>query len=157
MTLETFMDEWCCLQHGQCKHFNVRANLPGVQSTCKKLDHKHVKFAVPWFKSYDCGQTASHICKEFEPADTQVWLKNYWSPSFLGYYAPEGIVWLTLDDDTSIRYGVPAKDFYEGTFMNDDGSLKWIKKQYYKRSRKSPIGYELVTEEAPMAGERKNT
>lgn len=147
MTLETFMDEWCCLQHGQCKHFNVRANLPGVQSTCKRLDHKHVKFAVPWFKSYDCGQTASHVCKEFEPADTQVWLKNYWNPSYLYYYAPEGVVWLTLDDDTSIRYGVPAKDFYEGTFMNNDGSLKWIKKQYYKRSRKSPIGYELVTED----------
>ena len=28
----------------------------------------------------------------------------------------------------------------------DEGNLKWIKKQYYKRSRKSPIGYELVTE-----------
>ena len=27
-----------------------------------------------------------------------------------------------------------------------DGSLKWVKKEYYKQSRKSPIGYVLVTE-----------
>lgn len=154
MMPEQFMDEWANLQHGQCKHFNVRADLPGVESTCKRLDHKHIKFAVPWFKSYDCGQFACHICKEFEPRDNCKWLQEHWDGKFIDCYAPEGIVWLVLDGNTGVRYGVRAEDFFEGTFKNEDGSIKWVRKQYYKRSRKSPIGYELVMEEKEDGNER---
>ena len=38
-----FEDEWCCLQCGQCKWFKVGADR--TPSTCKRIDHKHIKFA----------------------------------------------------------------------------------------------------------------
>ena len=56
---EDLRDAFCSVGCGECKYFNVKASLPGVESTCKRLDHKMVKFAGPWFKSYDCGQIPS--------------------------------------------------------------------------------------------------
>lgn len=38
------------------------------------------------------------------------------------------------------------KDFYNNTMFDDNGNLKWIYKQYYKQTRKNPIGYKLVKE-----------
>ena len=142
-------EEWPCLQHGQCKHFRVNADLAGVQSTCKRLDHKNIKFAVPWFKSYDCGQLSSNICEDFEPRDTCKWLKEHWDgiERYFGEnYTPGGYVGLILNNDTSIRYYVKAEDFYRGSFLNDVGSLKWEYREYYRRSRSSPIGYRLERE-----------
>lgn len=139
-------EEWPCLQHGQCKHFSV--NSDRQESTCKRLDHKHFKFAHPWFKSYDCGQMSGQICKEFEPMEFYKWLYDHWD-GIDGYfgkdYKPNGTVWLTIDGDTSVRYGVPYEKFWEGNFLNEDGSLNWEKKMYYKRVRKD-CGYRLVTE-----------
>lgn len=139
-------EEWPCLQHGQCKHFSV--NSDRQESTCKRLDHKKYKFAVPWFKAYDCGQMSGQICKEFEPKEICKWLYEHWDGIY-GYfgegYKPEGKVWLTIDGDTSVRYAVLYEDFWNGTFLNDDGSLKWVEKMYYKRTKKY-AGYKLVVE-----------
>lgn len=41
----------------------------------------------------------------------------------------------TLNGDTSIRYYVRYLDFYNNTFLNPDGTLKWIYKIYYKKAR----------------------
>ena len=63
---------------------------------------------------------------------------------------PSGTISFILDDDTSIRYKVPRKDFVNGTFLDSEGNLKWVEKEYYKRSRKSPIGYVLIHERKGM-------
>ena len=143
---ELFEENWSCLQCGQCKYFKVDADRS--VSTCKRLDHKHIKFAVPWFKSYDCGQYSGSVCRDFEPSDLVPWLKEHWI-SWDDYWEGEelkGTISLVLDGDTSIRYVVSRKDFTDGTFLDADGNLKWIEKTYYKQSRKSPTGYILVHE-----------
>lgn len=139
---------------GSCKYCDPRADLDGVESRCKRIDHKHIQFAKPWFKSYDCGQRSSIMCGDFEPADICVYLKQHWTNP-LDYAAMgdenrikncRGGVGLCLDGDQSVRYKVSWWDFWNNTFLNPDGSLKWYEKLYYKRSRRSPIGYELIRE-----------
>lgn len=138
-----------CLQCGQCRFFNVKADMPDVQSTCKRLDHKHIKFAKPWFKSYDCGQFGGCICKDFEPSPKCVYLYVHWL-SYNDYFKSDpddsSLISLVLDNDFSTWYFVKKKDFVNNTFLNPDGTLKWVKKMYYKVSRKNPIGYQLVNE-----------
>ena len=143
---EIFENNWPCLQCGQCKYFRVGADREA--SICKRIDHKHIKFATPWFKSYDCGQFAGNVCRDFEPSDTIPWLKEHWR-GWDDYWDGESIlgkVWLILDDDKSVRYAVLKTDFVNNTFLNEDGSLKWVEKEYYKRSRQTPIGYLLIHE-----------
>ena len=137
---------------GSCKHFNVRSDLDGVEPTCKRIDHKHIQFAKPWFKSYDCGMQSSIMCNDFEPSEWCVYLYNHWTdPIDYACMGDEsrisGKLYLCLDKDQSVRYAVKMRDFWYNTFLNEDGSLKWIEKMYYKRSKKSPIGYELVRED----------
>lgn len=143
---QIFEEEWCHLSCEQCRFFKVDADR--TASTCKRLDHKHIKFTNPWFKSYDCGQFSGTTCRDFEPSDTVPWLKEHWI-SWEDYWSgeePTGKMWLILDDDRSVRYAVRREDFSDGTFLDDQGNLKWIEKEYYKQSRKSPIGYILVHE-----------
>lgn len=149
MTEEQFQDIWCHLGCGDCKFCNPLADIDTVESQCKRLDHKHIQFAVPWFKSYDCGQHSGGVCSDFEPNEWELWLYRHWQPEFLNIDRKKqclGKVGLCLDKDQSVRYYVDANDFYYETFLNEDGSLKWIEKKYYKRDKKSPIGYKLVTE-----------
>lgn len=149
-------EEWCCLQCGECKHFQVDADRR-TETTCKRIDHKQIKFAVPWFKSYDCGQFAQGgVCSDFEPADYCVWLKNHWTnmAEYIEAYEEEEkksffdnkFIALCINDDTKVRYYVSKKDYFYNDFINADGSLKWVKRCYVKQSRKSPTGYELVWE-----------
>lgn len=143
---ELFEENWSCLQCGQCRFFNVNADRQ--VSTCKRLDHKHIKFATPWFKSYDCGQFSGTVCKDFQPSDTVPWLKDHWK-GWDDYWDGEkqkGMIPLIIDNDKSVRYLVSREDFVNGTFLNSDGSLKWIEKQYHKQSRKTPTGYILIHE-----------
>lgn len=134
---------------GSCKYCNPCANMEGQESKCRRLDHKHIQFAVPWFKSYDCGQLSAIMCADFEPVDWFKYLKEHWTDP-LDYAAGgdesriRGKVWLCLDGDQSVRYAVTMRDFWFGTFLNSDGTLKWVEKMYYKRSRTSPTGYKLV-------------
>lgn len=142
-------EDFPCLQCGHCKFFNVKADMLDVQSTCKRLDHKHIKFAKPWFKAYDCGQFGGCICKDFEPSPTCVYLYVHWL-SYLDYFKHDpddsSLIALVLDNDFSVRYFVKKKDFVNNTFLNPDGTLKWVKKMYYKVSRKNSVGYQLVNE-----------
>ena len=145
---EIFEENWSCLQCGQCKYFKVDADR--ATSTCKRLDHKHIKFAKPWFKSYDCGQFNSMVCDEFYPRDSCRWLKEHWI-SWEDYWdgeepKPTETIPLVLDGDFSVRYKVLKSDFITGNFLDDSGNLKWVEKEYYKRSKSSPIGYKLIHE-----------
>ena len=140
-------DEWPCLQHGQCKWFKVDADRN--ESTCRRLDHKHIQFAVPWFKSYDCGQTSSCVCRDFQPAEWCRWLHEHWD-GFDGYYGEDqkfdGYVWLVVDGNKDLKYAVKEEDFINGDFMDGD-MPRWVKKQYYRRSKDTPTGYKLITED----------
>lgn len=148
MTFEQFDEQNHRVTCGDCKFCNPSADLDSVESTCKRLDHKHIKFAVPYFKSYDCGQLSGFLCSDFQPKESCRWLHRHWQPEFIHEKAKQregGTIALCLDGDTSIRYYVDGMDFFYGRFV-ENGELKWIKKQYYKRSKESTIGYKLITE-----------
>lgn len=138
-----------CLRCMDCTAFNVRADLPGEVSHCKRIDHKLIKFAIPWFKSYDCN---GPICADFAPrhpdyADFRDWTGyENWATVAHAVRRYGDRVWFTINGDTHIRYGVPADLFVHGGMIEGD-TLKADRKMYYKQSRKSPIGYELITEE----------
>lgn len=136
---------------GNCIHW--RSDKGGKFLPCKRIDHDKIKFAKPWFKSYDANQFSGIICAEFYP---KPWMKQavenwkgfseYWKQyvkTWLPYGNTNILVPFCLHDDTSVRYGVPLMDFVNGT-MVDGNTLKAIEKTYYKRSAQSPAGYVLV-------------
>lgn len=151
MTREELRDCWPRLECGNCKYFNVRAEMKDVDSTCKRLDHKAHKFAVPWFKSYDCGQFSTTVCKEFIPKSSCKWLYEHWTcvEDFkpLEEVKDGATIGLVYGDDQSVRYYVDFWDWWNGTFLNEDGTYKWVYRMYYNRpSKKHPTYYELVKE-----------
>lgn len=141
-------DEWPSLQCGHCKWFNANADLSNVESQCKRLDHKHLRFAKKIFASYDCGKSQETICRDFIPQSGMLWLYKNWGnvKAAIIPYEENDIIYLNLDGNSDVRYGVRAIDFYENTFQNEDGSLRWVCKKYMKRDRKSITGYKLITE-----------
>lgn len=138
---------------GDCKYFRVDADRN--ESLCKRIDHKKVKFAIPWFKSYDCGQHFHLPCNDFEPkhmeyADAKEWsgFDNFWNAykeAWLPYKNEHKLTWFCLNDNKNVRYGVPIKSFVEGTMIQNN-KLMAVKKAYYKRV-KDFIGYELLYED----------
>lgn len=151
-------DECCRIDCGHCIHFKVNADQANVESTCKRLDHKHLKFAKPWFKSYDCGQFCGCPCRDFAPKPLYKWLYEHWE-GFDDFYRDEDLtkktVSLVIDGDFSVRYHVKALDFINNTFLNEDGSLNWFEKIYYKQTRAS-FGYKLIHEKNPNYHEIKH-
>jgi len=138
---------------GSCKYFQVDADRR-TDTTCKRINHKEIKFSKPFFKSYDCGQLSGIICSDYTPAEWHKWLYNHWKS--IDDYCREyeeaenrprvkGLLGFCLDDDTSVRYYVYYKDFYNNTFLDEAGNLKWVERQYYKQVR-SGFGYKLITE-----------
>lgn len=129
---------------GSCKYFH----------DCKRIDHVILKFATPWFKSYDRNQFSGVICADFEPAQwcayaCQTWrgFEYYWPryvEQWLPYKNTNTLVYFTIQDNTSVRYGVRLMDFVNGTMMDGD-VLKAVKKTYYKRTREG-FGYKLIRE-----------
>lgn len=146
--METTHEEWSTLQCGQCKWFKCNADMKGVESTCKRLDHKHLRFVKKLFRSYDCGQFERYVCSDFYPRKTSVWLLNHWEEvkDQIIPYKPNEVIYLNVDGDVDVRYAVNALDFYNGTFTNADGSLKWLFRKYCKQCRDSMMGYKIITE-----------
>ena len=148
MSAEEFWDECSHLGCGDCIYCDPRGDMDNITSPCKRIDHKHIQFAIPWFKSYDCGQRSGGICNDFQPNCWELWLIRHWKPEFKEVYKDNTntkYVGLCLDKDQSIRYYVKFEDFFNNTFKNEDGSLKWVKKCYYKRTRIG-FGYKLIWE-----------
>lgn len=134
-----------------CQYYNANADLDRVESTCKRLDHKRIKFYKPWFMSYHCGEQNTKICRDFIPNGVYKYLKEHWTDfnDWIGEISERETVALVLDDDFSVMYCVRYKDFAESTFLDEDGNLEWVEKVSCKRrkvSEKNPIGYELVHE-----------
>ena len=148
-------DNYINLGCGSCRYFQCDAERRDC-TTCKRIDHKHFKFGKPWFKSYDCGQQSAITCADFEPKESCKWLCDNWvsiDDYMSDYELIEGksyldnkFITICIDDDFSVRYYIRRKDFHYNTFVNADGTLKWIKRCYYKQSRKSTIGYKLIWE-----------
>lgn len=141
---------------GDCKWFNVKADLDGVESTCKRLDHKKYQFARPYFKSYDCGQFVTAICRDFIPNGLYKYLKEHWTnfDDWIGDISENSKIGLVINGDISVRYYVRYKDFADGTFIDADGNLKWVERCFYNKCSKdkNPIGYILVHEKPDEAG-----
>lgn len=138
------------VEHYRCRDCRYR------NEKCKRIDHKTIKFAKPWFKSYDGD---NHIvCSDFKPALYMKYANEHWTcfeeywKGFVEQWLPYGDtsknVYFTLHDDTSIRYGVPMMDFVNGT-MIENGVLKAVEKMYYKRTKEG-FGYKLIRE--PISG-----
>lgn len=131
---------------GNCMYFNVKADLPEEESRCRRLDHKTYRFAMPYFRCYDCGQYNSNICREFRPNTVYKYLEDQWTDfdDWTNGKIHEGYVGITVGGDKTVRYYVRYRDFVYGTHVNPDGSLNWVKKCYYKQTRENEIGYKLV-------------
>lgn len=144
-----------------CKYYKSNAELDNIKSTCKRIDHKKIRFAVPWFVSYDCDYGC--ICSDFLPKE---WLKAtyneweqvggfddwwpLWVEQWLPYQNTDVYTWFTIGNNTSIEYGVKLLDYVYGRLYKSNGSLNASKKRYYKRhkiSKKYPYGYELIIED----------
>lgn len=138
---------------GDCKYFRIDADRN--ESLCKRIDHKKVKFAIPWFKSYDCGQNFHIPCNDFEPkymhyADAKSWdgFDNFWETyvkAWLPYQDENKLIWFCINNDTNIEYGLPMKVFIQGNMISDN-TLLATKKRYYKRTKEG-FGYKLITED----------
>lgn len=139
---------------GDCVYFKVDADR--AESLCKRINHKKIKFAVPWFKSYDCGQSFHLPCNAFMPkymerADAKDWtnFEDFWRAyvkAWLPYQNEDILVWFCINDDITVRYGVPLKSFLDGTMIKDN-KLMAIKKQYFKRTNRNEIGYTIINED----------
>ncbi len=115
------------LDCGHCKHFNVKADLPGEVSSCKRIDHKTIKFYTPWFKCYDCGMHHM-ICSDFEPrhpeyADFRDWegfdeAFPVWMDAWLPYRKKTDIGFILNGDRTTVYY-VPFDTFVYGPLVVD--------------------------------------
>lgn len=153
MTFAEFEDEYGCnLTCQDCKYFKGNADVNGVESTCKRLDHKTIQFAKNPFASYNCGSgngTSWCLCNDFELDTIYKLLREKWQPEWkeeiLKKYR-KGTMCLCLDGNFEVRYEILCSDFVDNTFLDENGNLKWLRKQYYKQSRKSPIGYKFINE-----------
>lgn len=134
------------LHCGSCRHFSYT-------SPCqKRIDHKTVKFAVPWFKTYDCNQFSGVVCSDFEPSRSFVFLDKTWRgfdyywPRFVEQWGAPKYIPFVLDGNTKIRYHVKTEHFVFGDKLFVNGKLNAYERQFYVPSRKSMIGYRLVTQ-----------
>ena len=138
MSYSDFRDNHCHLVCNDCKHCG---------KNCKRLDHNHYCFAKPIFKSYDAGNGS--ICSDFEPNEWELWLFRHWQSNYINDYRnsikPTANINLCINKDFEKRYSVNYLQFFDNDFKNQDGSLKWIKKGYYKQCR-SGFGYKYVYE-----------
>lgn len=143
-----------CLHCGSCKFFGHVG--PGHTPCQKRIDHVTVRFACPWFKSYDCNQFTGVICSDFEPAERCVYLARTWRgfdyywPRFLDQWGSgqgkTGSVAFTLNGNTKVRYFVKTEYFVYGDKLFVGGKLNAHARQFYVVDRRSPIGYRLLTQ-----------
>lgn len=116
-----------------------------VQSQCKRLDHKTIQFRTPTFKSYDCS---GRICSDFRPSPNYKFFYNNWHDRYIRFYVPKEheTIALRVKGEDEVDYHVRYLDFFNDTFRNEDGSLKWLYREYYIQTKFSPFGYLLIKE-----------
>lgn len=119
--------------------------MDGFESRCKRLDHKVLRFSIPFFKSYDCDGA---ICRDFRPSPSYKYFHDLWHDWYIKFYVPkEGkTLPLTIKGEGEVSFHVSYLDFFNNTFRNEDGSLKWLYREYYIQTKFSPFGYLLIKE-----------
>jgi hypothetical protein len=149
--LETNCDDWYEVNCRHCKYSQYTETFQNkksiIQSECKRIDHNHIRFANPCFIGHACGGNLSRCGSDFEPSPGLPWLYNHWDKIDIMLPKENAVIPFTLDRDTSIWYYVKYLDFYNNTFLNPDGTLKWAYKMYYKKAR-NILGYGLMREYA---------
>lgn len=139
------------LHCGSCKNYR------SCGEYCKRrIDHKNIKYAKPWFKCYDANQFSGVICSEFKPSTSFPWLVEHWNgfqeywqlfvEAWLPYKNTNKLIWFTIGENESVWYGMPLLDYVYGNMYNEDGTPKFVKKMYYKQTR-TGFGYKLITED----------
>lgn len=140
---ELFAENWSYLSHSMCA--NAGPNCKRIDYT--RQDEKRIRFVQHIYLA-EGGPSDRCICRDFEPKPGYVWLYQHWT-GFDDCFDREDLkryVYLTVGGDTSIRYRVRWEDFANNDFLDENGDLKWVTKEYYRISRKSPIRYELIKE-----------
>ena len=117
------------LRCGECKYFKCNADQKDVESICKRLDHKVVKFSKSPFASYQCGEWNPPCC-DFEPkhpdyTDYQEWTSmEEVYPIFVKAWLPYGkepkYANFVIGNDFDIVFHVPYKLFYFGGMIDGD-------------------------------------
>ena len=125
------------LRCNECEFYRVDADRN--ESLCKRIDHKRVKFAVPWFKSYDCDHGC--ICSDFKPVEYYPAVyKNWqevggfkkWWPLWVEQWLPYKNTDVLSDTDSTTPFDVDAE--YKGWTLKADFD-RWCEK--YKTVNKS--------------------
>lgn len=155
-------DEMYSLRCYECRYHKCDAERDGVESTCKRIDHKTIRFYTPWFRSYDCG-TQHLICRDFEP-DLFRWPRGdgIWKgyDDYRALMKETGEAWASdnresvskrlwfrlSDDGFKTIYEVDTEDFINGT-MIQDGYLRARRRIRCKPSRDSVTGYRWIYED----------
>ena len=98
-------------------------------------------------------------CSAFEPTSwhvrgREVW-RGFWDwwnryvDQWLCKPPDKILVYFTVNNDASVRYGVPLMDYVNRQMISGDralATLKAVEKQYYKRAKNDPIGMKLIRE-----------
>lgn len=146
---EMFEEKLMC---GMCKYF---------REGCKREDPR-VQFSRPWFASKNCCGENRMICKEYEPANYCVYVKNNY-PGYDEYIKNPDVqreirnsryMGFFIGDDEDITYNVRTDDYINGTMWDGD-TFKTFEKVYYVRTPKKGFGYKLVREPLPNGVEIK--
>lgn len=124
---------------GDCKYFRINADRN--ESLCKRIDHKKIKFYMPWFASYDCGQTMHIVCSDFEPVEWHMYACKTWT-CFEDYWRQYKETWLPYGD---IGTTLGFMDFINGTMVKN-GVLKAVERMYFKHNVNCTTNYELIHE-----------
>lgn len=147
--IEEIRDAWCVISCGDCVHFSFKI---GAEATCPMIDHEHIKFYHPYFKSYDNGEFMNLVCPKFEPNSIAKWLREHWCGVDAYYTDKEktkGNMSFFVDGDEDAIYQVPVALWWRGEHMDSQGNLRWVLKTYMKRVRKSEknsLGWVLLDE-----------
>lgn len=129
---------------------------------CKRIDHDRIMLAKSWFMCYETARENGTICSEFEPnAALYEFGARRWKG--IGHYiterkrqyvrksGPEKTeVSLVLHHDFSERFQVSYLDWFNGNIVEEreDGRyLRAVSHSYYLKSKESPTGYVLHSQE----------
>lgn len=145
----------CC---EDCKYFDLIADFhakQGIKTPCKNMDYTKYWFYAPWFQSH-CTGAGILICRQFEMSSIRVWLKQRFTcpDDYIAFLITHGemnfhtakVSFFKAGNRKEAKYDIYFRDFYYGTYENEDGTLKCCNKTYYKIDRKSPVGYRLIHE-----------
>lgn len=144
-----------CKYFGLIDDFNAQHNR---KVSCKNMDYVKYWISVPWFCSHCTGENKL-ICRQFVPSSYKIWLNQRFTcpDDFVSYQITHGYldfhkskVPFIKAGNRNVTYDIYYRDFYYRTYENEDGSLKYARKSFFKKYKKNgTCSYLLVHEEGP--------